>query len=317
VRPHASPISVGHVRVLVTGSVGGFVGPWLLRHLAESGDEAFELPLEVDIRDGDAVLEALSKVEPEAVYHLAALSSVRQSWDDPLTTFSVNALGTLNLCNAAASLPRRPRVLLVSSSEVYGRVEPADLPVKETHAFAPVDPYAASKASAEVIGLQAWLGRGLEVVRARPFNHTGPGQGPGFVVPALAAQVADVAAGRAERIAVGNLEVRRDLSDVRDVVSAYRLLMEKGEPGAVYNICRGESVLIAEVLRTLMAITGVEAPVVVDPERFRPADVREQVGDPALLTALTGWKASIPFEQTLVDVLAAVAVPETTDVPRA
>jgi GDP-4-dehydro-6-deoxy-D-mannose reductase len=304
------------VRVLVTGSVGGFVGPWLLRHLSECGDETVELPLEVDIRDAGAVTAALVQTAPEAVYHLAALSSVRQSWDDPVTTFAVNAVGTLNLCNAAASLARPPRVLLVSSSEVYGRVDPDDLPVREEHPFGPVDPYAASKAAAEIVGMQAWLGRGLEVVRVRPFNHTGPGQAPNFVVPALAAQVAAVAAGKADHIAVGNLEMRRDLSDVRDVVRAYRLVMEKGDPGAVYNICRGESVLISDVLRRLMAMVGVRAPVVIDPERFRPVDVPDQVGDLSRLAAVTGWRPRITLEQTLADVLAALVEAGTMQVPK-
>ena len=144
----------------------------------------------------------------------------------------------------------------------------------------------------------------------------GRGQAPTFVVPALAAQVAAVAAGKADHIAVGNLEMRRDLSDVRDVVRAYRLVMEKGDPGGVYNICRGNSVLISDVLHSLMAMAGVRAPVVVDPERFRPVDVPDQVGDLARLAALTGWRPQITLEQTLADVLAALVEAETTQAPR-
>jgi GDP-4-dehydro-6-deoxy-D-mannose reductase len=294
------------VRALVTGSVG-FVGPWLLKHLRNSGDEVTELPIDVDIRDARALGAALADAQPEVIYHLAARSSVRLSWDDPLETFAVNAVGTLNLCHAAAALTRPPRVLLVSSSEVYGKVAPESLPVREDHPFRPVDPYAASKAAAELLGLQAWLGRGLEVVRARPFNHTGPGQTETFVVPALASQVVAAAAGRATQIAVGNLEVRRDLTDVRDVVRAYRLLMEKGEPGGVYNICRGEPVLISDILHRLMAIAGVDVPVVVDPARFRPAEVLEQAGDPSRLASATGWRPEIGLDQTLRDVLALLA----------
>jgi len=294
------------VRALVTGS-SGFVGPWLCRHLRERGDEVVELGGKVDVRDAEGVREALAGAEPDAVYHLAAISSVRQSWDDPPGTFAVNALGTLNVCNAAASLPKRPRVLLVSSSEVYGNVDPSALPVREDHPYSPVTPYAASKAAAELVGLQAWLGRGLEVVRARPFNHTGPGQSQAFVVPALAAQVAAAAAGRAGQVRVGNLDVRRDMSDVRDVVRAYRLVMEKGEPGEVYNVCQGKSVLVREILSRLMSIAGVEVPVVVDPERFRPAELPEQVGDPGRLVELTGWRPRVPLDQTLREVLAALA----------
>ncbi len=294
------------MRALVTGGAG-FVGPWLIRHLQDCGDEVIELPVGVDVRDAQGLGAALADAEPQAIYHLAALSSVRLSWGDPLETFAVNAVGTLNLCHAAAALSRPPRVLLVSSSEVYGKVAPESLPVREDHPFCPVDPYAASKAAAELVGLQAWLGRGLEVVRARPFNHTGPGQTETFVVPALAAQVLAAAAGHSSQIAVGNLEVRRDLTDVRDVVRAYRLLVQRGEPGGVYNICRGEPVLIADILRRLMAIAGVNVPVVVDPARFRPADVPEQAGDPSRLAALTGWRPEIGLDQTLEDVLAGLA----------
>ena len=209
------------VRVLITGS-RGFVGPWLIAHLEECGDEALELPEVTDIRDPDGLRTAMAAAEPDAVCHLAAQSSVRQSWDDPAGTFAVNALGTVNVCDVASALDPSPRLLLVSSAEVYGRVGPEHLPVGEDHPFAPATPYAASKASAEMVGLQAWLGRGLEVIRTRPFNHTGPGQSESFVIPALAAQVAQASRGELDRITTGNLEVSRDITDVRDVVRAYR-----------------------------------------------------------------------------------------------
>ena len=148
------------------------------------------------------------------------------------------------------------------------------------------------------------MGSGLDVVRARAFNHTGPGQRTGFVVPDLASQVAQAARGELDRITTGNLEVSRDITDVRDVVRAYRLLLVHGEPGAVYNVCRGEAVLISELLRTLMEIAGTDIPVWVDPGRARPADVPMQVGDPTRIRALTGWQPEIPLEKTLADVLA-------------
>jgi GDP-4-dehydro-6-deoxy-D-mannose reductase len=291
------------VRALVTGS-NGFVGPWLLAHLRESGDEVLGLTETTDITDPAALHDVLESAPFEAVYHLAAQSSVRLSWEDPMGTFVVNALGTLNLCSAAAKSGPRPRVLIISSAEVYGKVPAAALPVGEDQPLAPVTPYAASKASAEMIGLQAWLGRGLEVVRTRAFNHTGPGQGPGFVVPDLAGQVARAARGELDRIATGNLEVRRDITDVRDVVRAYRLLMVHGEPGGAYNVCRGEAVLISDLLRRLMEIAGTDVPIWVDPARARPADVPEVSGDPRRTNALTGWQPAIPLDQTLADVLA-------------
>ncbi len=291
------------MRVLVTGS-RGFVGPWLTAHLAACGDEVLVLAEDTDIRDEEGVRAALAAAEPEAVCHLAAQSSVRRSWEDPVGTTIVNAVGTLNLCTAAATLDGPPRILLVSSSEVYGSVGPADQPISEDQPFAPVTPYAASKASAEMMALQAGLGSGLDVVRARAFNHTGPGQRTGFVVPDLASQVAKAARGELDRIATGNLEVSRDITDVRDVVRAYRLLLLRGEAGAAYNVCRGEAVLISELLRTLMKIAGTDIPVWVDPARARPADVPIQVGDPTRIRALTGWQPEIPLEKTLADVLA-------------
>lgn len=291
----------------MTGS-RGFVGRWLVRHLRACGDEVAELPAQVDVRDAEALGAALGAAAPDAVCHLAAQASVAKSWGAPQETFSVNVLGTLNLCFAAAALARRPRVLLVSTSEVYGRVSQQHLPLSEDEPFAPANPYAASKAAAEMVGLQAWLGQGLQVVRARPFNHTGPGQAEGFVVPDLALQVARAAKGEIGRIATGNIEVRRDITDVRDVVRAYRELLVKGEPGGAYNICRGQAFPISLVLKTLMELAGVDVPVEPDPARFRPADVPVHVGDPRRLEALAGWHASIPLEQTLADVLSELGV---------
>ena len=263
-----------------------------------------ELGKDVDIRDADDVADGLREAGPDAVCHLAAQANVSASWSDPAETWSVNALGTLNLCVAATTLEPRPRVLLTSSAEVYGQVGRDRMPVREDEPFAPVNPYAASKVAAEMIGLQAWLGRGLEVVRARAFNHTGPGQAEGFVVPDLAHQVARAARGELDVIMTGNISVSRDITDVRDVVRAYRLLLVHGVPGEAYNVCRGEAVPISGLLNRLMQLAGVEVPVRADPARYRPADVPEHIGDPGRLRALTGWRPEVPLEQTLGDVLA-------------
>jgi GDP-4-dehydro-6-deoxy-D-mannose reductase len=295
------------VRVLVTGS-RGFVGTWLCRHLEDSGDEVSELPKYLDVRDTGGLADALVDAAPEAVCHLAAQANVAASWRDPVETFSVNAIGTLNLCVAAVALPRKPRVLLVSTSEVYGRVPPEHMPVTEEEPFAPVNPYAASKVAAEMAGLQAWLGQGLEVVRARAFNHTGPGQLEGFVAPDLAHQVVRAARGELDCISTGNISVKRDLSDVRDVVRAYRLLLVHGKPGEAYNVCTGEAVAISTLLSRLMELAGVDVPVRADPARYRPADVPEHVGDPGRLKALTGWRPEISLDQTLSDLLASLQV---------
>ena len=218
-------------------------------------------------------------------------------------TYAVNTLGALNLLEAALACNRPPRVLLISSSEVYGRVAARDLPIVEDQPFAPVSPYAVSKAAAELMGLQAWLGRGLEVVRARPFNHTGPGQRPDYVVPALARQVASAVASGTGVLETGNLDVRRDITDVRDVVRAYRDLLDTGAPGQVYNVCRGESVSIQEVAHRLLGLAGTDLRIVIDPARVRPVDLPELRGDPTRLRAATGWAPAIPFDETLMAVL--------------
>lgn len=292
------------MRVLVTGS-RGFVGTWLIRHLTEVGDDAVGLDLEVDVTDAAALAEAVRAIAPDAICHLAAQASVGRSWSEARATFDVNAVGVLNLLDAAQGTDPRPRVLLVSSAEVYGKVSPDELPLGEDHPFRPASPYAVSKATAELLGLQAWLGGGLEVVRVRPFNHTGPGQVPDYVVPALARQVAEAVRSGADHLSVGNLAARRDLTDVRDVVRAYRLLLTDGRPGEVYNVCRGQSVVVEDVARRLLALARVDLPLVVDPARMRPVDLPDLRGDPTRLHQATGWAPEIDLDRTLQDVLAA------------
>jgi GDP-4-dehydro-6-deoxy-D-mannose reductase len=290
------------VRVVVTGSQG-FVAHWLLAYLESRGDEVVGLDAEVDVTDEAALVDVIAGTAPDGICHLAAQASVASSWKDQSGTYAVNTFGTLNVLSAALACNHPPRVLLVSSAEVYGRVGADELPIREDHPFAPVSPYAASKAAAELIGLQAWLGQGLEVIRARPFNHTGPGQRPDFVVPALARQVAAAAAGGAGVIETGNLAARRDITDVRDVVRAYRALLELGTPGDVYNVCRGQAVSIEEVVRRLVSLAGVDLEILVDPARFRPADLPELRGDGSRLYQATGWMPEIPFDDTLAAVL--------------
>jgi GDP-4-dehydro-6-deoxy-D-mannose reductase len=290
------------VRAFVTGG-HGFVGPWLIQHLEASGDEVVVADTGIDVTVPDAIGGAVADAQPDAIYHLAAQSSVGSSWSDVRQTHAVNTLGTVNVLEAALSCPSPPRVLLVSSAEVYGAVDPEELPVQESAPFRPVTPYAASKAAAELAGLQSWLGRRLEVVRARPFNHTGPGQQPQFVIPALARQVAEAVRWGAPTLQTGNLKAKRDLTDVRDVVRAYRLLIEAGQPGQAYNVCGGRSVAIEDLARRLLELAGVDLPMVVDPARMRPADVPDMRGDPTWLQQATGWQPAIALDQTLADVL--------------
>jgi GDP-4-dehydro-6-deoxy-D-mannose reductase len=288
------------VRAFVTGA-SGFVGRWLLDHLQASGDEV--LAPEVNVTDSDAVRLAIEGARPDAIYHLAALAHVGESWGLPRQTFDVNAAGTLNLLEAARSLTPLPTVLLVGSAEVYGRVTAGELPLREDAPLRPVSPYAVSKVSAEFLGLQAHLAYGLPVIRVRAFNHIGPGQAPTFVVSSLARQIADAQRRGGSSIRVGNLTPRRDFTDVRDVVRAYRLLVQRANAGEVYNVCTGEAVAIAEVVETLLEISGARLEIVQDPERVRAVDVPVLVGDPDRLQRVTGWRPEHRLRASLADVL--------------
>lgn len=290
------------MRALVTGA-NGFVGTWLTGHLRDQGDEVVGIDHEVNVTDGAAVRDAIVGAAPDAVYHLAALANVGESWNDPTAVLQVNAVGTLNVLEAARACGTPPRVLLTSSAEVYGAV-PADwLPINESTPLAPVTPYAASKVAAEYLGVQAHLAYGLPVVRVRPFNHIGPGQSVGFVVAALAARIGEAARVGASTITVGNLEARRDLTDVRDIVRAYRLLMSSGTPGEVYNVCSGSDVAIADVADRLLRLAGTALRLVPDEGLMRPVDVPVVRGDPSKLAAATGWQPEYDLDTTLRDVL--------------
>ncbi len=292
------------MRAFVTGG-HGFVGPWLARHLAESGDDVTLADPAVDVTDGPAVRKAIEEVDPEVVYHLAAQSSVQDSWESPVATFNVNALGTVNVLSAVRAAAPTARVLLVSSVEVYGVVKESELPLAESAPLRPATPYAASKAAAEMAGLQAHFGWGLDVMRVRPFTHTGPGQTDRFFVPNMARQIIEAATSGATELRTGNLTVRRDLLDVRDVVRAYRLVADRGTSGEVYNVCSGRSVPLDQVVRRLLELErrGAALAVTADPARMRPVDLPDLRGDPHHLEADTGWQPEYTLDQTLVDVL--------------
>jgi GDP-4-dehydro-6-deoxy-D-mannose reductase len=291
------------VRAFVTGG-SGFVAGWLRRHLEASGDEVVSVDETVDIADSEGMRKVVVEAAPDAIYHLAAIAHVGRSWEEPREVFRVNAVGTLELLQAALACRRPPTVLLIGSAEVYGTVSPEQLPLTEEAPLRPVSPYAASKVAAEFLGLQAFLGYGLPVVRVRAFNHIGPGQHPSFVVPAFAQRILD-ALNRSERtLPVGNLTARRDFTDVRDVVRAYRLLVERGVPGEAYNVCSGSHVSIEEVARRLLTLAGAELDLTVDPELVRPVEIPVLSGSPAKMAAATGWQPSVSLDQTLRDVLA-------------
>jgi GDP-4-dehydro-6-deoxy-D-mannose reductase len=292
------------VRSLITGG-RGFVGHWLADHLVDLGDEVVVIDREVDVTDPAALLAALVSAAPEAIYHLAALTHVGKSWDDPLQVLQVNVIGTAVLLAAARECGTDPRVLVTSSAEVYGAVtDPTRLPLREDSPTAPLTPYAASKLAAEALVQQAFLGHGQSVITVRPFNHIGPGQTPDFAVPALTKRMVDAERQGTGSIPVGNLTARRDFTDVRDVVRAYRLLIESGEPGNLYNVCSGRDVEIKEIADELLALTGASLKFETDPALMRPVEVPVLRGDPSRLKEATGWEPKIPLEETLADVLA-------------
>jgi GDP-4-dehydro-6-deoxy-D-mannose reductase len=312
------------MRVLVTGA-SGFVGGHLCEHLVAEGDLVVGLsasgrwPASLahlnqlvrlergDLADVDESVFAdwLRRKQPEVVYHLAAQSNPNASLSDPRGTWALNLGGTLNLLEAikAAALEPRPRVILVSSGVCYGNPAPEHLPVKEDCPLRPNNPYSASKAAADLLGIQHFLSHATNVVMVRPFNHAGPRQSPTYVLAALALQVAEVEAGRKTHLEVGNLEVIRDFTDVRDVVRGYRLLAHYGKAGEIYNLGSGYGTKIALALEQLRTLAHHPVEVRIDPARVRPVDQPLLVADASKLQAATGWKPLYTIEQTLADML--------------
>jgi GDP-4-dehydro-6-deoxy-D-mannose reductase len=313
------------VRAFVTG-ISGFVGGHLAEHLLEAGDQVAgvsasgRFPAELahlarsarieplDLADADpaAFADLIRRKRPEAVYHLAAQSNPRASVDDPRGTWALNLGGALNLLSAVkdAGLSPAPRVVLVGSGVCYGDPPPDRIPVSESCPLRPNNPYASSKAAADLLAIQMHLSDGLDVVIARPFNHAGPRQSPRYVLASLAEQVAEVEAGLKDAVEVGNLDVVRDYTDVRDVVRGYRLLAQAGTPGEVYNLGSGRGLKLADALETFRSLATRPIEVRVDPERVRPVDLPRLVADARKLREAVGWEPRIPTERTLADMLA-------------
>ena len=304
------------MRALITG-IGGFVGRHLVRHLHGEGDEVYgigrpidcvglpdSLPVtHADLSDRAAIERVVRETQPDAVYHLAAQSSPAESLADPWATLGNNLLAQLNLFEALLATGRRPRVLVVGSSDEYGNVRPDEVPTHEDVPLRPTTPYAVSKVGQDVMGYQYFAQHGLPVIRVRPFNHTGPGQDARFVIPSFAKQLAEVEAGGDPLLHVGNLDVARDFTDARDMVRAYRLAVLVGTPGDVYNLGRGRSMRLADIVDELVGLCQVPVRVVVDPALVRPTDVPRQEADTRKFTVLTGWQPEIPWNTTLRDTL--------------
>ena len=304
-------------RVLITGA-DGFVAAHLIKELQrETGCSVTGIGLKespsctgtidylvLDLTDYEDVKEMLQQKKPDAVFHLAALPSVALSWEDPWSTYRVNVLGQVNLMEAIRRLGLEASVHIACSSEEYGKASPDDMPIAEDLPFNPCSHYAVSKVAQEVLGLMYHQAFDWRVIVTRGFNHTGPGQSPDFVVSSFAHQIAEIEANLREPvIMVGNLEAKRDFLDVRDVVRAYRMIMEKGKPGSAYNVCSGQAHPISELLDILLEISGMEIRVEHDACRQRPSDIPLLLGDNTQLRRETGWEPEIRIEKTLADTL--------------
>jgi GDP-4-dehydro-6-deoxy-D-mannose reductase len=314
------------MRVLVTGGTG-FVGQHLLRLLQERTRTIFSTYLvkpsspiigaellPCDIRKRDQVLQVVRYAQPQHIYHLSALSSVVKSYEGARQVWDTNVWGAMNLLDAVREAAPQARVLLVGSSQCYGAVASRRLPVSEDERLAPASPYAASKAAAEMLATQFFHSCGLQVIRTRPFNHTGPGQPAEFVCSDLARQVANIGLGlRSPVLRIGNIRVERDFSDVRDVVRAYELLLQRGGAGDVYNVASGRSVSIAEIVKHLQSYCPRPFQVDVEQKRVRSGEVLNMYGSNRKLCRTTGWKPEYPLAQTLRDLYEFWKIAATTE----
>lgn len=258
---------------------------------------------ECDVTDSDSLSKLIHRTKPEQVYHLAAFSSVGQSFARPLETVEVNVRGTLYLLEILRNIKKRIKLLVVSSADIYGKVEKKDLPIRETQSLNPLSPYGASKACADLLAYQYFQSFKVAVIRVRSFNHTGPRQRVGFVVPDFASQIARIDQGRSKPvIKVGNLNAKRDLSDVRDVVRAYHLLMKKGELGQAYNVCSGRTYRIEGLLDTLLRFSSQRIKVT-KRNKGRPSEIPILLGDNSKIAKDVGWRPRISIHETLKDTL--------------
>ncbi len=307
-------------KALITG-ISGFAGSYLSENLVDNGyrvsgsflteDSLKNLPNKdklslhkVNLLEESLVDRLIKETKPDYVFHLAALTSPGISFDNPKDTFINNISAQINLLESIRKNNLLDtKILIVSSAEVYGLVSEEDLPIDEDTRFNPANPYAVSKLAQDFLGLQYFLSYKLNIVRVRPFNHIGPGQSPDFVVSSFAKRIAEIERGKEEVMRIGNLTSKRDFTDVKDMVEAYRLALEKGKAGDVYNLGSGRSWEISEILKKLIGLSKSEIKTIEDPTLLRPSDNPELVCDYSKFEKLTGWQPQIPIEKTLVDTL--------------
>jgi len=309
-------------KILITGA-SGFAGGYLAEHLLEKeGYEIFGTYLteeskdtspvkdkitflQADLNKREVVINLIHEVKPDELYHLAAMASVGASFKDPIGIFHNNIDTQIFLLESLKNEELlNTRVLIISSAEVYGFVQPEDLPIDESTPLRPGNPYAVSKIAQDFLAYQYFVTTKMPIIRVRPFNHTGPRQPLGFVLPDLAHQIAEIEKGKQERIIrVGNLEAKRDFTDVRDMVKAYSLILDKGVVGEVYNIGSGVSYTISEILHMLLGMTTMNIEIEIDEKKARPSDIPEIRSNNTKIKTLTGWEPQITLEKTLKDTL--------------
>lgn len=309
------------MKVLITG-ISGFAGSHLAEFLIDKGYDIFGTffdkstfsnlngfidkikVYQCDIRNYDTLKNVIKDVKPDEIYHLAAISFIPTALKNPKMTFDTNLYGTLNLYQAILELKINPRVLFVGSADEYGLVKEKDIPIDESYPLLPVNPYSISKASADFLSYFYFKNYHLNIIRVRPFNHIGPRQSPDFVCSSFAKQIAEIEKGLKEPIIkVGNLEAKRDFTDVRAIVRAYWLAIQKGKSGEVYNICSGKAISIKKILINLIKISNKTIKVKQDQKRLRFSDMQILVGDSKNFYKLTKWKQEIFLDKTLKEIL--------------
>ncbi len=309
-------------KILITG-VAGFVGSHLAEYCLSQGAEVHGIKRwarsnlenlkeiknqihfhDCDMRDATGIRTIINEVKPDRIFHLAAQSYVPASWTSPSDTIETNVIGEINLFEAVRSVPDyNPKIQVACSSEEYGLVKEEETPIKEDNPLRPMSPYGVSKVAQDLLARQYFMSYGMDIVVTRGFNHTGPRRGENFICSTFAKQIAEIETGSEQIMYVGNLEARRDFTDVRDMVRAYWLALEKAKSGEVYNICSGKAYSMQDVLNQLSSLSKVKFEVKQDPKRMRPSDVPLLLGDNSKFVDATGWKPEIPFIKTLEDLL--------------